>query len=315
MTVRSLTMLCAGLMCLVSVNARTSGEDHNPQVSTKPQETENVDQNSTLDRSASDRASDPTRSTRQTSDFTPSDENRKDGIGKSNKACSLIGMEVRNQQNEKLGDIKDMVIDLPSGQVSYVVLSTGGFLGFGDRLVAIPPSAFQRSADPDFIVIIADKQKIMNAPSFSKANWPDPKSANFEAYWASDREAVGAPSVGVSAGSASGQSEYRRDTDRPADRISHRTQSRYSKDRSSADTHAFRGKIVAINPEARTMTVEGEDGATRDFIFTERPTLDLKSNRNPHLIDYKVGHPVSVGYFEEGDGKYMARSLMRIDAP
>jgi len=61
------------------------------------------------------------------------------------------------------------------------------------------------------------------------------------------------------------------------------------------------------------MTVEGPSG-TREFKFTERPTLTLKDNRNPRLSDLRVGFPVTVGFHEE-NGTYMAHSVIRSDTP
>jgi len=47
------------------------------------------------------------------------------------RASKLIGKDVRNSKNEDLGgDIKDLVLDVNSGRVHYVVLSFGGFLGW-----------------------------------------------------------------------------------------------------------------------------------------------------------------------------------------
>src|SRR3954470_18955031 len=43
-----------------------------------------------------------------------------------NKASKLRGMEVKNKQNEKIGKISDLVVDLESGRIAYAVLSTGG---------------------------------------------------------------------------------------------------------------------------------------------------------------------------------------------
>src|SRR5437764_4890989 len=39
-----------------------------------------------------------------------------------NKASRFIGMKVLNQKGQTLGKIKDVVLDLQSGQVAYVVL-------------------------------------------------------------------------------------------------------------------------------------------------------------------------------------------------
>jgi sporulation protein YlmC with PRC-barrel domain len=102
-------------------------------------------------------------------------------------------------QNEKLGDIKDIVLDLSSGKISYVVLSVGGFLGIGDKLIAVPPSAFNASAD-DTLVLDADKAKIQAAPGFVQTAWPDVNDPQFTAYWKTDRDAIGGSSTTTETG-------------------------------------------------------------------------------------------------------------------
>src|SRR5262245_45233708 len=57
----------------------------------------------------------------------------------ANKASGLLGMEVRNRENQKLGEIKDLVMENP-GKVNYAVLAVGGFLGLGEKLIALPPN-------------------------------------------------------------------------------------------------------------------------------------------------------------------------------
>src|SRR5579871_4981264 len=44
------------------------------------------------------------------------------------RASKLIGLNVYNEQNEKLGDISELLID-KSGKVEGVVIGVGGFLG------------------------------------------------------------------------------------------------------------------------------------------------------------------------------------------
>jgi sporulation protein YlmC with PRC-barrel domain len=56
-------------------------------------------------------------------------------------ADTLTGDKVVNLQNEDLGTIEHLMIDLATGRVAYEVLSFGGFLGKGDKLFAIPWSA------------------------------------------------------------------------------------------------------------------------------------------------------------------------------
>lgn len=235
-------------------------------------------------------------------------------ISKVNKASGLLGMDVRNAQNEKLGEIKDLVVDLHSGKIAYAVLSVGGFLGIGDKYVAVPPSAFSAAPDQDRLVLNADKAKIQNAPSFAKTSWPDlnsPAWTTESSYWLSDGTAqgtVGASRTGTATESVTppGRTSERFSTTERRERTG-------PNDLTSDQRDMFRGKIIAINPEAGTMTVEGPAG-TRDFKFNDRPNLTLKENRNPRLTDFKVGYPVVVGY-HESNGSYVAHSLMRTDTP
>lgn len=109
------------------------------------------------------------------------------------KASDLIGKEVRNNQDEKLGKIDELAIDITDGRVAYAVLSFGGFMGMGDKLFAVPWDALQlkprdRSKDNELIFIFnVDKDRLKSAPGFDKNAWPDMAdptwSTNVEKYW------------------------------------------------------------------------------------------------------------------------------------
>ena len=58
------------------------------------------------------------------------------------RASELIGMDVRNAQNESIGQVKDLIVDL-RGEIQALVVSVGGFLGLGDRNVAVAWKQFQ----------------------------------------------------------------------------------------------------------------------------------------------------------------------------
>ena len=87
-------------------------------------------------------------------------------------ADTLEGDDVVNAQGEKLGDIKSIMIDVPSGRVAYAVLSSGGFLGIGEKLFAIPWSALTLDADNKCFILNIDKERLKNAPGFDKDHWP-----------------------------------------------------------------------------------------------------------------------------------------------
>ena len=52
------------------------------------------------------------------------------------RASKLVGLNVYNEQNEKLGDISEVLIDT-SGKVTGVVIGVGGFLGIGQRDIMV----------------------------------------------------------------------------------------------------------------------------------------------------------------------------------
>ena len=87
-------------------------------------------------------------------------------------ADTLEGDDVVNAQGEDLGNIKSIMIDVPSGRVAYAVLSSGGFLGIGDKLFAIPWNALTLDADNKCFVLNVDKERLKNAPGFDKDHWP-----------------------------------------------------------------------------------------------------------------------------------------------
>ena len=88
-------------------------------------------------------------------------------------AHSLMGDRVVNTAGETLGKIEELMIELASGTVEYAVLATGGFLGMGERLFAIPWHAMAIDLDAKSFVLDADKQFLENAPGFDKEHWPD----------------------------------------------------------------------------------------------------------------------------------------------
>ncbi len=53
------------------------------------------------------------------------------------RASKMVGLNVYNNDNEKIGDIAELIIDR-SGKLEAVVVGAGGFLGLGERDVAIP---------------------------------------------------------------------------------------------------------------------------------------------------------------------------------
>ncbi len=94
-------------------------------------------------------------------------------------ADTLIGEDVYNRQDEDLGDIKEIMLDMRSGQVAYAVLSFGGVFGIGDKLFAVPWQSLQLDTANKRFLLDVSKQQLKNAPGFDKDQWPDMASAEF----------------------------------------------------------------------------------------------------------------------------------------
>lgn len=104
---------------------------------------------------------------------TPGQTPVTEGLTWNRRLSSLVGAKVQSPTGESLGDIKDVIIDWKSGKVQYSVLSFGGVLGIGDKLFAVPSTALTSKPDTKELVLPIDKQRLKDAPGFSKDNWPN----------------------------------------------------------------------------------------------------------------------------------------------
>ncbi|SAL02912.1 PRC-barrel domain-containing protein [Caballeronia ptereochthonis] len=96
-----------------------------------------------------------------------------DGPGPDVMAASTLdGNSVLSTDGDDVGTIKQIMLDVTSGRVAYAVLSSGGFLGIGDKLLAIPWGALTLDTDNKCFRLAATSDQIRNAPGFDKDSWP-----------------------------------------------------------------------------------------------------------------------------------------------
>lgn len=88
-------------------------------------------------------------------------------------ASSITGDEIKNRQDETLGSVHDIMIDCGTGRVAYIVMTSGGFLGMGGKLFAVPMSALQLDTECKCLRMDASKETFDAADGFDKDNWPD----------------------------------------------------------------------------------------------------------------------------------------------
>jgi hypothetical protein len=71
-----------------------------------------------------------------------------------------------------VGDVNDLVVK-PTGEIEAVVVGVGGFIGIGEKDVAIALNRFTMEPTPDFastkLVLNATKEELQAAPAFKSA--------------------------------------------------------------------------------------------------------------------------------------------------
>jgi hypothetical protein len=88
------------------------------------------------------------------------------------RASKLIGTNVTNAANESVGEINDVVLG-KDGKVAAVIIAVGGFLGMGEREVAISFSGLKIARDSgnrDVITVNATKDQLKAAPAWKWEN-------------------------------------------------------------------------------------------------------------------------------------------------
>ena len=87
-------------------------------------------------------------------------------------ATSIIGDSVENRKGDSLGKIEELMVNLDTGKVEYAVVQSGGVLGVGKKLFAIPFEQLQINEDKEIFILDRDKDYVKNSPGFDASHWP-----------------------------------------------------------------------------------------------------------------------------------------------
>jgi sporulation protein YlmC with PRC-barrel domain len=100
-------------------------------------------------------------------------------------ASSIIGDKVHNEIDEHMGEIKDIMIDITTGKIDYLVIEFGGFLGIGIKYFAIPFGLLKIDAAKKVFIFSEKKEMLEKAPGFDMEHWPDTNIhfENVHSYW------------------------------------------------------------------------------------------------------------------------------------
>jgi len=92
-------------------------------------------------------------------------------------ATKFKGTDVMGSDNQKIGDVSDILFD-KNGKVEAFVISVGGFLGVGSKEVALAPSSFDvvpgQNGSADKLKLAATKDQLKDAQNFARYEPPRP---------------------------------------------------------------------------------------------------------------------------------------------
>ncbi|MGP1394757.1 MAG: PRC-barrel domain-containing protein [Inquilinaceae bacterium] len=104
---------------------------------------------------------------------------------------NIVGANLVNMQNEDLGDIESVVLDPAKGDIAYVLVSSGGFLGMGEDYVPVPWSGLKVTPDGDTFVLDMSEEQFDDAPTINTELLDTDQAGEWrtqvEGYWTASR--------------------------------------------------------------------------------------------------------------------------------
>ena len=82
-------------------------------------------------------------------------------------ASKVIGTTVKDSSGERLGEVKDVVLDKQSNSILFGVMSFGGVLGMGEKYHAVPWAALDYDESENAYIINLTKEQLKAAPADS----------------------------------------------------------------------------------------------------------------------------------------------------
>jgi sporulation protein YlmC with PRC-barrel domain len=104
---------------------------------------------------------------------------------------NIVGTDLRNPQDQYLGTVEDVVLNPQTGDISYVIVERGGFLGIGENQVPVPWQALQATPGLNTFVLAVD-EAVMNGapqlePGMAGAGGLDQRRQEIDQYWQQHR--------------------------------------------------------------------------------------------------------------------------------
>lgn len=83
------------------------------------------------------------------------------------------GTAVYNLQGERLGTVRNFMVDKRSGKADYAVLEFGGLFGLGSDHYPLPWDMLDYDTDKGGYVVDIDKEQLTDAPRYRESDTPE----------------------------------------------------------------------------------------------------------------------------------------------
>ncbi len=229
------------------------------------------------------------------------------------RLSKLFGTDIRNLQNENLGKLDNVMIDLHQGKVAYgIVAIRSGFLGMNKDFVAVPWSALDWASQPGIARLEADKQTL-TAIAFDKDHFPnlaDPQYSrqlfdrfHVTPYWegqslgfipGQENRSVTPPSSGERKAPNCGMTAPNAAPNAATEMIAHTDKHALSYNPNTVET--IHGKVTSVG----TYPIEGTSvhGVLLHVRTDAGKTLRVQVGPRPFLdgqnISFRAGDPVTI---------------------
>ncbi len=204
-------------------------------------------------------------------------------MGGASSSSNLItvdrvsGTAVYNHANEKLGTIDSVLIDKYSGEVAYVIMSFGGFLGIGEKFHPLPWDVLDYDTDISGYRVNLDRDALNDAPSYTRSDIDG--FAETSAFGAVDDYYL-APEDHADSNSRDGINRTRAQYSRPAPPARAMDQTHAAARDGNADEHGFYSPesqaarnaglegIIPATGEGSAADARGEERTLGDGVYT-----------------------------------------------
>ena len=107
------------------------------------------------------------------------------------RVSKVLGTNVRDPAGEKIGEVKDVVVDKESNRIMFAVLSFGGFLGMAEKYHPLPWASLKYDENQNAYIVNYTKEQLKAAPAGSVDELTRDDGLDFRdrtyAYYKADR--------------------------------------------------------------------------------------------------------------------------------